>query len=385
MLRKLHDHQWPSMVFGINEFVGALFVFMVAVLPSGVMYGSDLGAGYTTREERRDAGFAYEFWDERLVLSGLLEIEHIETRTENEGVQAVEDTNVRDISQSIQLDVVFQPADWLELELVYEYEHVEKISTIDEFFFTVSSWGGFSLTGGKFFLPFGEYSSYFVTGPELEFAETRGRGVNVSYEWQLETSAGKVAINVFAYDGTAQQRGSGNERISWGASLEWPVNKYWHISIGYLSDLADSDAGFLQDNENLFDQQVDAAAVFVQWQRVHYVAQFEYVTALEKFTELDQNVAKPRAWNVEVSMPVFEGWQMAFRAQGTRDLDEAPQRGYGIALIGQVPWQVPWEAQALAHRSIYMTFEVLRHEAIVCELCTDRVDWSYGVQLGFAM
>ena len=70
------------------------------------------------------------------------------------------------------------------------------------------------LEAGQLYIPFGEFYSYFVTGPILEFGATRGYALVADYELS-------DAIDVFAYglNSKAGKSGASGGKVDRGADL----------------------------------------------------------------------------------------------------------------------------------------------------------------------
>jgi hypothetical protein len=149
---------------------------VVALTSPDFVIAEEESVRYTTREERRDAGVKHEITD-WLTASGLLEFEGI--------LQSFSlfDTSSHpqedDFTKTLQLGLEISPLSWMRGELIYEYDDDDESNkqTIDEAILAFEG-GDFELELGKLFVPFGEYFSHFVSGPLLEFGETR------THDWE---------------------------------------------------------------------------------------------------------------------------------------------------------------------------------------------------------
>jgi hypothetical protein len=103
-------------------------------------------------------------------------------------------------------------------ELIYEYDDDDESNkqTIDEAILAFEG-GDFELELGKLFVPFGEYFSHFVSGPLLEFGETR------THDWGGTLSYGpheRLDLAAFVYEARTRKAGSNAGYWDWGFAVE---------------------------------------------------------------------------------------------------------------------------------------------------------------------
>lgn len=288
---------------------------------------SDQARIYTTREERRDAGIKHAL-AEWLVAAGLLEVETLEARS------SLFDDPVRsrdgEYSGTIQLGVEVMPASGVKLELISELEHDSETGTddpkLDEAVLSVEA-GDFELELGTLYLPFGVYFSRFVSGPLIELGETRAHAAALSYG-----PDDRLDFVAFAYRGRARPAASDSRRWDWGAALEISPLPFATAGISYLSDLADSDEDLLDEARGRYERRVDALSAYAVAGAGRFEASAEWLAALRNFRELEADRSRPRAWNIELAYAVHEDLDFALRAEGSRELEDAPRLQYGIAL-----------------------------------------------------
>jgi len=117
--------------------------------------------------------------------------------------------------------------------------------------------GDWGMKIGRLYVPFGVYYSHFVTGPLLEFGQTRGDAILMDYTWRdtLELAA-------YIFDSKVDRRENHNE-VDWGVNLEYvSKDESTRIGVGYLSDLAESQEELLFDFNNNFLRRVPAWNVY---------------------------------------------------------------------------------------------------------------------------
>lgn len=282
---------------------------------------------YNTREERRDAGLKHKI-TEWLTFSGLGEMEFI-----------VQDFNLRnpstdysqdEFSKTVQLSLEAMPWDWMKGEVIYEYDDEKNEVVLDEAIgaFLVDD---FELEFGKLFVPFGEYFSSFVSGPALEFGETRGHGAILSYG-----PSDSFDLAVFGFDGKTEPADANDDEWNWGIAVQSALFNFGSIGAGYISNLADSEEQLLADSNNRYVNRVDGLNAYVVAGYGNFELAAEMVYALDSFVELDPDRNRPGAWNMELSWYPEGNLAWSFRLAGSRELEDAPRYQTGIAGILQI-------------------------------------------------
>ncbi len=269
---------------------------------------------YRTRDERRKAGLKYEI-NEWISLTGLLESEYLYESSAND-----ED----EFSASLQLGLEVNPLSWAKLELVYEYDAATNDQILDEAIAGFEA-GDFDAELGMLYVPFGEYFSHFVTGALLEFGETRDIGAVLSY-----TPEERLDLSAFLYNGNAGRIESESSDLDWGFSAEYSPFSSCTIAVSYLSDLADSEHGFLDENDDLYQNRVSALSGYALLGHGPFEVTVEFVHALGSFQELTAELNRPSAWNVELAYYPIRDLELAFRYEGSRELENAPQFRAGL-------------------------------------------------------
>lgn len=281
---------------------------------------------FLNRRERREESRTYEIF-ENLEVATILDIEYGRERlslTEEKGLHPTEDV----WDESLEVELLGTPLPWLGIEIVYELTHEpgKWRSRFDEAFLTFlfEDW---ELEVGRLYMPLGEYNSFFASGPALEFGETRGRGGALSFEasdqWDFKVAGFKSDLD-------------GNEahtnKWDWSAAVEWSAHENFTMGVGYLSDLAEGVDSLLED-EKAYERRVEAWSVFALASLGSFEISSEYVAAMDAWAEFDPEFSRPKAWNVEVAyytpLPVV----IAGRWEGSRELEDEPEKRWGIAAI----------------------------------------------------
>lgn len=282
---------------------------------------------YTTREERRDEGNKYPI-TEWMTVSGLLEFEYNDetfTPIDNAPKTRLDDTETT-------AEAVFEitPLEWVKAEIVYEYDGGIHDIVLDEAL-VAFEYGDFELELGKLYVPFGEYFSHFVTGPMLEFGETRGRAAVLSY-----APSDMLDASLFVYSGVAEKLGAGGSGLDWGFAVEFSPLEVCTIGTSYISDLADSDERFLEETNNRYQSRTDALSGYtvLGFDQIEITA--EYVHTLRIFKDLDNEVDKPFAYNLEFQVYPAETLALAFRYEGSSEFEDEPKEQFGVAAVWQL-------------------------------------------------
>ena len=284
---------------------------------------------YRSPEERRDAGLGTQITD-WLKLSGLIELE--KNYSENNFANNIQNIENNEPQVALQLASEIILSDWLIAELIYDIEYdletnisrEKRQSGWDEALIE-ATFGDIGIKLGRLYVPFGEYYSHFVTGPILEFGETRGDGIVVDYSFldSLEFSA-------YLFDSKVNKQGNSSGQ-DWGASLEFKTeNEAIVFGLGFLSDLAESDESFLADENNAFESRVSAWNAFALYGMDKFEITAEYVQANDRFREFDNNADKPSAYNIELSYLPAPTLQFALRYEQSYELSDQPEQQYGM-------------------------------------------------------
>lgn len=295
---------------------------------------------YHTREEKREAGLGIALTD-WLKISGLIETEYnaIDYFLLNDS----QDSNFDDTKTSVQLAIALEITSSISSEIIFEFEENGKDSNLDEGFIEYET-NNLKLTLGRLYLPFGIYYSHFITGPLLEFGETRENSLIAEYELTEN-----IELTGFIFKGAAHSASNNDRDWDWGITL---AAKYFdenlELGAGYLSDLADSDEEFLLDNNNQYLQQVAAWNAYLIARLENWELTLESVWANKKFKELDSNEDQPKSWNLETAYFFGNDWELAARYERSSELADEPEKQLGVTAT----WR--------AHQHITLGAEYLR-------------------------
>lgn len=278
---------------------------------------------YRSPAERREAGLGRHI-NELLTASGLAEIETEHSERMFSNSRSNDSTHLTD--KTLQLGLSFSVRERLTAELVLEHEIDVNHTLVDEALIVYEG-EVLSLEAGRLYLPFGEYYSHFVTGPILEFGETRGDAIVADV-----TLSDSVDLIAYALYGRAEKPGESAGRIDWGTGLDFANDdESVKFSIAYFSDLAESEAELLGDFRHQYHRRVGgfSAHTLIGFDRYEVTA--EYVGALRSFNELDAEENQPWAANVEFSWFPVRRVQLSARIEASADLADEPQRQYGLS------------------------------------------------------
>lgn len=283
---------------------------------------------YRSPEERREAGLGREL-TQWLTVSGLAEAE---TRyQENDFQSEISNASRDETSLSIQLGLDATFSDLINAELVLEYEIDKDHGELDEAVINLETetWG---LSAGRQYVPFGEYYSHFVIGPMLEFGETRAEALTIGYSY------GDVfELLAFVFDGDAGKAGDGDDALDWGLGIAFSSNdEAIEIGASYLSDLAETDESLLEDYNNVYQQRVAGWSAYALVGMDTFEITAEIVRAIHSFAEFETNANQPWAFDVELAYFPQPSLQFAIRIEASDELEDEPQRQYGISATWRI-------------------------------------------------
>ncbi|MGH8597078.1 MAG: LbtU family siderophore porin [Gammaproteobacteria bacterium] len=306
---------------------------------------------YRTREEQREVGVQRRIasW---LTSSALAEIEwQAEDFDLREGARGERN---RGFDEGLQWGLVATPLAFAQIELLLDYDGDAGDAEIDEALFAVEA-GDLELEIGQLYLPFGAYYSRFVSGPLVEFGETRATAAVVSY-----APNDRVDFSLAAYRGRAREQSSDSGRLDWTFAMEVLPWRTLALGCSVQSDLADADSRPLADDSNRYSRKVPGVSAYFSWLGEHLDFSFEVLAATRSYRELDADRDRPVAWNLEVAYRIVPRFGLALRLEGSDELEDAPHRQYGIA------------GSWLIHRNASLTLEYLHGEFAGALAANDR-------------
>ncbi|MGI9285400.1 MAG: LbtU family siderophore porin [Pseudomonadales bacterium] len=302
---------------------------------------------YRNPEERREAGLGRQLTD-WLLFSGLLEIEkeYLENKFKNNITTTEDDGAVPTIEAVFELTIF----PWLVGEFVFEAEYdTGYFARADEILIAIESetWG---LKIGRQNLPFGEYYSHFVSGPLLEFGETRATSLIADHSFN-----DNFEVSAFVFDSDFGEP-SGNDNYDWGLAVEYvSSNEAIRFGASYLSDLAETDERLLEEHIYTYKKRVSAwsayaligfdsfelTAEIVQARRT--LTHFETpATEVEQDEESEDGEVeevtgfKPTSYNLELAYFPQPHLQFAVRVEHSDELEDEPEWRYGVSATWRI-------------------------------------------------
>lgn len=279
---------------------------------------------FTTPEEKREAGRRTEItpW---LTAYGLVEVEF--SYEDYDIDHGRDDDSGRYDVTTVQLGLVVDLFELAEVEAIVEYDSNEGSTKFEEAFVAIEK-DRWALSAGRLYTPFGIYFSRFVSGPLIEFGETRANeALIVSH-----SPDDALDLSVTLYSGDARKSGTSAPQWNWVLAMDAEISPEWSVGWSYQTDLADADSELLEDEGNRYDRRVAGISAYVQWAQEPYQAGLEVLGATSSFDELDADRDRPSAWNAEVSRSFLdEDFEVALRIEGSDELEDEPHLRYGIA------------------------------------------------------
>lgn len=333
-----------------RRILSAVLIGTVSIPPSSAETVDDESVRlYRTRAEKREAGLHRQLtpW---LTLSGLVELDWNKDRFAVAG--NTDGIRQQDEAMTVQLGLIATPLESVNTELILEYDtDTDRVKT-EEFTFALES-DSWEFAAGKQYLPLGEYFSRFVTGPLIEFGETRDTAATLSYDFR-----DRLGLSMSVYHGAAGELDRNNRGLDWTFAMEaWPQRNL-ALGLSYQTDLADADSRLLADHDNRFVRKVPVLSGYVLWVKEHFELTFEALGATRPFIEFDADRDQPRAWNLELALFPHRQLDLALRIEGSRELEDEPHLQYGAAVT------------FLLHRYATLTLEYL-HGRFHDDLATD--------------
>lgn len=329
-------------IFVVSSYANAQEVTPNLAEQSSIYANEDEARFYRNPEERREAGLGRQL-TEWLTFSGLVELEK-----EFEELNFSSDKKVKRYQRpvsTLQLGFDAEFSEWLTAELVFETENGDHHSSrIDEVFFS-AEFGNLGIEAGKLTVPFGEFYSHFITGPLLEFGETKKDALALDYSL---TSA--FELTSFIIDSEAKKQNNSNS-YDWGAGINYiSETEATRLGISYLSDLAESDERFLRDENDTYERRVSAWSAYTLIGFNQFEITGEILQANNGFKEFGSQEDKPYAYNLELAYFPTHKMQLAIRFEGSDKFEDQPKQQYGLSGT----WRV--------HKNISITAEYLHAE-----------------------
>ena len=299
---------------------------------------------YHSLEEKKAAGLGSEIGG-RLSLSGLIEVEAAAEWAELADGHAISTSDLK--LATVQLGVGAELTEQIRSHIVLLHEEGGPDLEVDEASIDLDLT---PVSGriGRIYLPFGVYSSHFITSPlTQELGEIRESAVLLGYGNDLWSVSG------FFFNGAAEKIGVEDQLRDWGGSFVMMPTAGLEVGGSYLSDLADSDAELLME----YRRRVAGWSAFASYEFGAFGVNAEVLGAVESFAtaDLDENGDgagdRPLAWNVELFW-ALDSVELAARCEGSKDFAGQPRQQYGLV----ISWS-PWENAALSVEYLHGSFK----------------------------
>ena len=233
------------------------------------------------------------------------------------------ETKLDEFSKSFDVEFFIQASNMLKGGLTLEYDDENGGFLIDEAV-AIIELDTTEITVGKTMLPFGNYSSNFISDSPVSFADTKGKGLIISHQFKEN-----VELSIFGYKGDTSKANSASNSIDWGVTTEYSPNESWKIGAAYISDLADAED--IEFEENLYENRVAGISAYSHYDFNDFTFSTEFTSSLNSFQEFDEDRNRPKAWNIELAHKISERMEWALRYSGSKELEDKPFKQYGIS------------------------------------------------------
>ncbi len=284
---------------------------------------------YETPAERRDV--ANIILQKGVSVGGMIEVEAYTGKENGETVSDI-------VLATFELGIEAELSEWVQGRalLLWEEDDTDPVN-LDEAMIIL---GGNKvcpayLRVGKMYVPFGTFNSHFISDSlALELAETRESAMLAGF------ASGLLDISVGAFNGDGDEDSEKANDLFAACTLN--ICKYLQIGGYWISSIGESDAleemiienAKNNEDENIEYSSAEGAGGFISLQIGRFVAEAEYITAIEGFAPgvLAQTELQPAAWNVEagIRFNVCEA-EIALKHEGCNDFPGFPEKQYGIS------------------------------------------------------
>ncbi|BBO89751.1 LbtU family siderophore porin [Desulfosarcina ovata] len=301
-------------------------IFFTATVYAEAMSNQELSDRIRQLEAKLGAegGILPDKWNERITLSGTIEVEAGYVSTDPEGGDSTDESDIS--VATVELGVDAEIVKHVSGHILFLYEDGEDI-VIDEATITLSGEDVIPafLTVGEMYVPFGNFESHMISDPlTLEIAETREAAIQVGVE------SGGFYGSAFIFNGDVDEADEDDDHIdNFGANAGYTMESDTFTidaGISYINNLIDADGWEdIIDEEGLELNDYAAglgAYAIVGIGPVTLIG--EYITALDEIEwvgEAPQDEIS--AWNLEVGYTFAIGEKEAVVAAALQGTDEA--------------------------------------------------------------
>lgn len=313
---------------------------------------------YHSLKEKKTPGHATGISD-MLSIGGLVEIEGAYVDSELDKV-----TEADVVLATVELAIDADLSESVKGHILLLFEEGGTPLDVDEGTITLTAPYGLTTTLGKFYLPFGNFNSHFITDPQtLELGEINESAVMLGY------ATGPIEVSVGAFNGDVHKGpagGSDDENIEdWFASVTVTPNENITFGVSYISDLADTDFDILGGGPYTEKDDVDGISAFISATFGPITIDAEYLGALDDFAvadldlDLDGKGDEPTTFNLEVAFAVSDRLEVAAKVEGNDEFFGLPDEVFGVAA----------------------SYELFEHTALTVEWLTGEYDTVAGEEV----
>lgn len=223
------------------------------------------------------------------------------------------------------------------LVLLWEEDDTEPIA-IDEGTITYEN-ESLSITGGRFYQPFGTFNSVFISDPPtLELAETQESGVMAGIGL-----SGIASLSLSLANGDVDEASAKDKLNDFGARIDFNIEDEngdaTDAALYYYSDIADTDADLLGASASGAGtaKTVGGWGADLSLSRGSFGFILEYISAARDFDIADTGDPdgdgageQPAAWNLELTFDLSDTHTLALKYEGTDEMAGLPESGFGI-------------------------------------------------------
>ncbi len=267
---------------------------------------------------------SWQLGSARFTLSGLVEVEQSYSHQEGGGDQ--DDL----LLSTVEIGLEAELTSWLSGRLVglWEQNDTEPME-VDQAVLTLtcpSRLGGQTQTLhlGRQYLPFGRFATGMISDPlALDLGETRTTAALYALEGE------RWSLSVGGFTGAVDDGDDGLD--SWVAALTVTPRPGMTFGASWLSDLAESDAGLVQE-EGLYDDDVPGWSAFIALSHGGFGLNAEYLAAAGSFKSEqvaageDLTGRRPRTWSIEGNWQATEQLALVARYEKADDYQNDQRR-----------------------------------------------------------
>jgi len=188
------------------------------------------------------------------------------------------------------------------------------------------------LTAGRMYVPFGVFSSHFISDPlVLELGETRESAILAGYGNSM------VEVQAAVFNGDLHEGNDGINNVVASATVT-PVDGvrfggFWISDIGESDVLQELAEGRFEEADPAVHEEVHGVGAFLHAEVWKLALDVEYITATKDFASglFGDEALCPAAWNAELAFHSGARWEIAAKAEGSDDFPEFPETQCGVA------------------------------------------------------